>query len=103
MVINAQEKSFTVRLTPKQLSGIIEDSVLSVFLSQSAFDQIHRLFTDRLPKDRSTRVDFDENFQNATLHVSGSSKNVFYREIIDVDLDEKDVNKIERKFAIISK
>lgn len=104
MVVNAMGKSFTVHLTLKQLSGsIIEDSMFSVFLSQRNLDQIHRLFSDKLPKDRNTRLEFDEEFGNATLHINGSSKNVFYREIIDVDLDTNDRNIIDKKMAIISK
>lgn len=103
MVINVLGKTFVVNLTPKQFSNTTEDSVLSVFLPQRKYNQLHKLFTEHLPKDRNTWLEFGWNLENAILHVSGSSKDIFYREAIDVEFNKKEEIFIKKEIEIISK
>lgn len=79
-------QELNIGLNAKTLSNIIEDSTLTVFLPN--IEKVHKLFADRLPKDRYNYLAFDWDLENVTLHVSGSSNKIFYREEVTVELDQ---------------
>lgn len=90
MTTHINNQKFNCRLDSKVFSDIIEDSTLTLFLPQQRFNKLHKIFADRLPKDRNTFFKFDWSLKNVTLHISGSNNKIFYREIIDVELSEKE-------------
>ena len=96
MKIYANGKEFNIKLDADFYWGIEEGRTLTAFLPQKKFDKVHKLFADRLPKDRNTWVEFDWELTNVTLHVTGSNDKIFYKEGLTAEFNDNEKELIER-------